>query len=111
MLTNDQKRLLENKIYNLIKMHLTEKKTPIESKKYKDKDAMTAQKRATILKRLNDECVNDAQISYKVFKATTQTEKDTARSLFSKKRRGANGRKFTNRELNIIDSALDDINS
>lgn len=114
MLTREQKIMLENKIYSLIKKRLTEWKDKDE--KGGDDDAMMEKKRKTVLDRLEDDSVNQAQIAYEVYGSEGPEEEAADRSKFYKKQHGRkndNGvpYEFSNTEINKIDSALNNINN
>ncbi len=106
MLTKEQKRILEDKIYAIAKNRITEWKSKHEGSHNIDKEKMN-----TLLNWLNDDTVNQAAIAYELEGADTEEEKASARSKFYKKAKGEkndNGvpYKFNNRELNTISSIM-----
>lgn len=110
MLNEQQKKLLENKLYEIAKKHLNEWESSNDSKK-RDKKTKR-EKESTILRQLDNPSVNKAAIAYMTYGSKTQKEKDSDRSLFYKKKnheKNDNGSEyeFTNSELNKIASALD----
>lgn len=109
MLTDNQKRLLENKIYGIVKNYLNEWKNSEEAKNERKRDK---DKEDTILDWLNDDSVNQAAIAYDIYNAETEHEKAAARSIFYKKaghKKNDNGvpYEFDETELNNIESAMD----
>ena len=119
MLTSEQKKILEDKIYEIAKKRINEwenNKTHDGGKskvKNKDLGKVSKTKENTILHWLDDETVNNAAIAYKVAGVENGSEEETAavRSLHYKKKnheKNDNGSeyKFTNAELNKIASVL-----
>ena len=119
MLTSEQKKILEDKIYEIAKKRINEwenNKTHDGGKskvKNKDLGKVSKTKENTILHWLDDETVNNAAIAYKVagVENGSEEEKAAVRSLHYKKKnheKNDNGSeyKFTNAELNKIASVL-----
>ena len=107
MLTKEQKMILEDRIYKIIKKRLNEKKGGNDE----TETSVSGKKEETILNWVNDDTVNQAQIAYKMYGAKSEGEKANARSLFYKKLHGEpndNGvpYHFTEVELNTIESLL-----
>lgn len=110
MLNEQQKKLLENKLYEIVKKHLNEWEEADKSTKRKEKTKR--EKENTILRQLDNPSVNKAAIAYMTYGSKTDKEKAADRSIFYKKKnheKNDNGSeyKFTNSELNKIASALD----
>ena len=106
MLTKEQKKLLEDKIYTIAKKRIMEWENKDDNSKNVDKEKLN-----TVLNWLNDDTVNQAAIAYELEGAETEEEKASARSIFYKKAKGEkndNGvpYKFDNRELNTISSIM-----
>lgn len=119
MLTSKQKKILEDKIYEIAKKRINEwdnsKAHDGGKSKVKNKDLgkVSKTKENTILHWLDDETVNNAAIAYKVagVENGSEEEKAAVRSLHYKKKnheKNDNGSeyKFTNAELNKIASVL-----
>lgn len=69
------------------------------------------EKRSYVMKCLDNPLFNHAQLAYKLYKPKNKKEKDTVRSLFSKKANGNpddNGvvRKFSDEEINKVYSIV-----
>ena len=89
--------------------HLNEKKKKSTKKESDDENINI--KRKAIKKALKDPKYNHAQLAYKLYKPKDKKEKDTVRSLFSKKVTGhpdndGNVRSFTEDEVNKIHQML-----
>lgn len=110
MITELQKRILENKIYGIIKNYLNEwEEKDVDSKSSKISD----ERKSVILNWLKSDTVNKAAIAYQLFHAESEDEKAAARSLFYKKlynEKNDNGvpYEFDEAELNTISSIMDD---
>ena len=115
MLTESQKKLLENKIYRLIKESLFE--TGDDSQQEGGENIQA--KRNSVQSWLDSGQVNHAALAYELYGVRDADEetKGTYRSLFSKKMRGedANGEHYDfsdkeiNRLYNMKDRFIDDI--
>ncbi len=110
MLTKEEKKLLENKIYGIIKNYLNEWK----NKEEKDDDGeISKDEENTILNWIDNSTVNKAAIAYDLYDAESESEEASARSLFYKKldnKKNDNGipYEFSETELNKISSIMDD---
>lgn len=112
---------MENKIKNIIKECLTEafkKETYRKHIKQIVKEELLKQlyetekksgdtKRAAVMSTLKDPKYNHAQLAYELYKPQDQGEKDTVRSLFSKKATGKPDndgvvRTFSDTEINKL---------
>ena len=122
MLTEKEKKLLEDKIYSMLKESIFEDSifedgdnNQSEQPTGQNKDA----KRKSVMKWLNSAQQLHSQLAYNLWGKTqsTENEKATARSLFSKKFRGedADGKKYSfnddeiNTLYNMKDSFIDKI--
>ena len=107
MLTESQKRMLENKLYHLIKESFFEQ----EDRNYSDRDQKDQRKNTkasedkteSVIKWLNSDQVDQAAIARELWPGT---DEDAGRSLFSKKLRGhdADGKpySFSSDEINTM---------
>ena len=117
MLTDEQKMVLENQIYEIAKKYLTEWEDNKSSNggkgKNKDKDLglVSGTKRNTVRRELDKDTVNKAAISYKLYNSG-EGDKDSDRSLFYKKLHqekntdGSSEYDFTDPEINKIASIM-----
>ena len=110
MLTENQKKQLEEKIYRLIKESIFEKmanKNVKNNSHHKHNDNIEA-KRDSVEDWLDSAQVNHAALAYELYndEDANETKKGTDRSEFSKKERGedANGNPydFTDAEINKL---------
>lgn len=113
MLTDIQKRLLENKIYGIVKNYLNEWKDKDEKDDEKESTKMSDERKSVILNWLKSDAVNKASIAYRLYHAESEEEKAAARSLFYKKlynEKNDNGipYEFDETELNTISSIMDE---
>ena len=105
MLTNEQKTILENKIYSIAKRYFT------EAKEKKSDTEMSQQEKESILNWVADDSINQADVAYEIYGSEGEAEEAADRSLFYKKLHGKkndNGVEysFSNQELNSIKAAL-----
>ena len=105
MLTENQKRILEEQIYNLIKdsidESLFEKKRRWDTKDIR-RETDTNQRRRIVLKWLDSDLELHSELAYKLWPRKSE---DAARSLFSKKYKGQSQGKhyeFTPSEINRL---------
>lgn len=108
MLTKEQKRILEDKIYAIAKNRIREWK---ESDK--ENDSIEKEERETIFNWLNSDTVNQAEVAYQLYGAESDRDKASVRSLFYKKLHGEKNDNgvpydFSNSELNKISSIMGD---
>lgn len=120
MLTNTQKKILEDKIYEIAKKRINEwenRKGDGGKSSIKDKDLglISGTKKNTILKQIDDDTVNKAQIAYKMdgTENASPEEQAASRSIFYKKlhnKKNDNGvpYEFNAKELNKIASIIGD---
>ena len=119
MLTEKQKKFLEEQIFQIALKKLNEEeenngwadKNTKQSSRRRKKDLALKTKEETVYKELDDPTVNKAQIAYAIDNATTEDEKAASRSIFYKKlhrRKNDNGSpyKFSETELNKIANEL-----
>lgn len=104
MLTENQKKLLENKLYKMIKESFfeAEKQDAEQTDKRKNAEASST-KTQSVIKWLNSDQVDQAAIVRQLW---PDTDEDAGRSLFSKKLRGhdADGKpySFSSDEINTM---------
>lgn len=119
MLTDKQKKILEEKIYEIVKNRINEwgEKSSGGKGKQREKDLglVSKTKKNTVLNKLDDETVNKAAVAYKTYGAEDSSDDDkaAARSLFYKKlhnKKNDNGvpYEFSPEEINDIASILGD---
>lgn len=119
MLTNKQKKILEDKIYEIAKKRINEWNDSKQSDggKSKVKDIDLGKKsdtnRSTVLNWLDDDTVNKAAVAYELagVQSAGEDKKAAARSIFYKKlnnRKNDNGveYEFNPKEINKIASIL-----
>ena len=116
MLTEEQKIQLEKKIYKILKEELTAASNDLlmEKKKNKKKEqSIDAGKNADVINWLKNDQENNASAMRELWpdKCRTKEDEDSARSLFSKKKRGedSTGKKysFTPKEFHKLYSIKD----
>lgn len=121
----NQKRILEEHIYNLLKKQIISEQSKSKKKKdksKKEKEENTGKKRkeviAWLLKKSSDDTlsyvVNHAEIVRKLYNPKNKDEEDAYRSLFSRKlHQKDNGQggvyTFSDKEINFIYSLMDNI--
>lgn len=109
MLTEKQRRLLENEIYRIAKNRLNEWEQSSRNKGNEE-----SQRKKTILKWLKSDSTKHSALAYELFNVpdtASEEDKGAARSLFSKKLRNAkndNGSiyDFTKAEINKLWSIM-----
>lgn len=116
MLTDKQKKQLEEEIYKLMKAELFEAKSDNKKTKKiirkKDVGRIAGTKKSTLLNQIDNNTVNKAGIAYQLYNSHSQADKDADRSLFYKKlhnEKNDNGveYEFSDSELNKIKSIID----
>lgn len=110
MLTDKQKRLLENRIYEIAKRYLTEWSDRSNDggrskNKQKDLGLKSGTKRNTVRRELDKPTVNKAAIAYNLYNSG-ENDKPSDRSLLYKKLHQRDDHDFTDNEINKIASIM-----
>ena len=103
-----QECVVELRIENMVKSVMNE---AINGRQILSEEESGGSRRSTVMKMLHDEKFDHAYLAYKLWHPKDQGEKDTYRSLFSKKFSGkpdADGtvRRFSSKEINKLYNML-----